>query len=86
MLKRRVHEARKPKTGLQVGQTITYRELDESKTTTWRLVDGPTDVDKRELSIETPIAKSLIGHELNEVVDLALPKRRVRVEIVEIER
>ena len=43
-------------------------------------------MDKRELSIETPIAKSLIGRELNEVVDLALPKRRVRVEIVAIEK
>ena len=59
-LKRRVHDARKPKTGLQVGQTVTYRELGESETTTWRLVDGPTDVDRRELSIKSPIAKSLI--------------------------
>jgi hypothetical protein len=82
----RVHDrpVPKPRTGIQVGQEVEYRELGKAETTTIRIVPGASNPSEGELSVGTPIAKALLGHEPGEVVPIKLPNRVIRGEIVDV--
>jgi transcription elongation GreA/GreB family factor len=86
-LTKRVHDkspARRSPSGIQVGQEVSFRQVDQQRVTTVRIVHGAGDPAKGELSRETPIAKALLGCEQGEVVEVALPQRVMQVEITEV--
>jgi hypothetical protein len=71
-------------TGIRVGQAVEFRELGDSETKSWRIVRGAANPAEGELSAGSPIARGLIGREPGDVVDIALPSRVLRVEIVDV--
>lgn len=76
--------AGQPLTGIRIGQEVEFRELGGRETETWRIVRGAADRAAGELSSDTPIARALLGHEEGAVVDIALPNKVLRVEIVKV--
>ncbi|UJA20960.1 hypothetical protein HJD18_12555 [Thermoleophilia bacterium SCSIO 60948] len=83
-LKRRVGTPSRPAEGIRVGQEVEFRKLGGSELMRRRIVRGPADRSKDELSDETPIARAMIGREAGDVADAELPGKTIQIEIVRV--
>ncbi len=68
------------------GVTVTIMNLDTDKETTYRIVgDDEANIKENLISVNSPIARGLIGKELDDVVNIQTPAGTVEYEIVEVE-
>ena len=69
---------------VKVGTTVVIK-IDNDFCQYTILDSGVTDINKKEISSESPIGKGLIGHSKNEIVEIAIPEgRKIKCEILEI--
>lgn len=70
---------------VNIGSTITVREEDYEPET-WFLV-GPNEADPREgkISHESPIGKALLGHRVNDTIEVTTPAGKITMKILKIE-
>lgn len=70
---------------VNIGSTITVQE-DDYEPETWFLV-GPNEADPRKgkISHESPIGKALLGHKVNDKVEVVTPAGKISLKIVKIE-
>ena len=68
-----------------IGKTITFKELPKGDDETYTIV-GSAEADpfKGLISNDSPIAKALLGHKVNEEVSVPTPSGEVNVRIVDI--
>src|SRR5262249_32681385 len=67
------------------GATVRLSDVDSGDEVTYQIVGGhESDVRQGKISIESPIAKSLIGKELNDVVKVVTPRGAREFEVMEI--
>lgn len=71
---------------VSVGKTVTFKELPDKEPETYQIV-GAAEADPMagKISNESPIAKGLVGHHLNEEVVINIPSGDMKVKILEIE-
>lgn len=76
-----------PNTGKVIfGTTVTILNLDNESETTYRIVgDDEADIKNNMISINSPIARGLIGKEVDDVVNIQTPAGPVEFEIIEVE-
>ncbi len=76
-----------PNTGRVIfGTTVTLYDLEEEREVTYQLVgEYEANVRENRLSITSPIARALIGKELDDEVIIETPGGRKRYEILEVE-
>ncbi|WP_395342569.1 transcription elongation factor GreA [Ningiella sp. W23] len=68
------------------GATVTILNTDSEEEITYRIVgDDEADIKKNLISVNSPIARGLIGKELDDIVSIATPKGAIEVEIIEVE-
>ena len=71
---------------VRFGATVTYEDIDTEEISSWKIVgEEETDIKKKEISIKSPIAQSLMGKEVGDEVVLKVPKGNIEVEIISIE-
>lgn len=71
---------------VRFGATVTYEDLDSGEEETWKIVgEEETDIKQREISIMSPIARSLLGKEVGDDVTIKVPKGAIEVEIISID-
>ncbi len=67
------------------GATVRITDVDSGEEIIYRIVgEHESDVKNGRISIESPIAKSLIGKEVNDVVKVTTPRGAREFEILEI--
>lgn len=68
-----------------LGKTITFQELPDEEPETYQIV-GAAEADPMsgKISNESPIAKGLIGHRINEEVTIDTPAGSMKVKITEV--
>lgn len=67
------------------GATVKMSDVDTGEEVTYQIVGGhESDIKKGRISIESPIAKSLIGKETGDVARVVTPKGAREFEILEI--
>jgi transcription elongation factor GreA len=67
------------------GATLDLLEETSQKEVTYQIVgDDEADINQGKRSISSPIARALIGKELGDVVDVAVPDGRRQYEILNI--
>lgn len=67
------------------GATVTIINLDTDEETTYRIVgDDEADIKNNLISVNSPIARGLIGKELDDVVNIQTPAGVVEYEISEV--
>jgi len=68
---------------VKVGSTVTFVDEDKNHYT-FTLSSAPTHLDKGEISIYSPVGKSLLGAKLGAKVKVSAPKGEYQIEILEI--
>jgi transcription elongation factor GreA len=67
------------------GTTVTILNVDNDKETTYRIVgDDEADIKQNLISVNSPIARGLIGKELDDMVTIQTPAGAVEYEIIEV--
>ena len=75
-----------PETGRVVfGSTVTVYDIDNDKNVTYKIVGNlESDPDKGEISIDTPIAKGLVGKFVDDEIIIQTPAGNLNYEILEV--
>ena len=75
-----------PETGRVIfGSTVKVHDLNEDKDIVYKIVGNlESDPDKGEISIETPIAKGLLGKHVDDEVLIKTPSGSINLEILEV--
>ena len=72
-------------TKIQFGATVKYENIDTEESVQWQLVSSEeADVQKKKMSIASPIGKSLLGKEIGDYVEVRIPKGIINLKILEI--
>lgn len=67
------------------GATVTILNTQSDEETTYRIVgDDEADIKKQLISVNSPIARGLIGKELDDIVSIRTPSGNIEVEIIEV--
>jgi len=67
------------------GATVTILNLDSDEEVTYRIVgDDEADIKNNLISVNSPIARGLIGKEQDDVVKIKTPSGEVEFEIIEV--
>jgi transcription elongation factor GreA len=76
-----------PNTGKVIfGTTVTILNLETEEEVTYRIVgDDEADIKNNRISVNSPIARGLIGKELDDVVNINTPNGMVEFEITEVQ-
>lgn len=68
------------------GTTVTILNVENEEETTYKIVgDDEADLKNNLISVNSPIARGLIGKELDDVVNIKTPSGTVEYEITEVE-
>ena len=68
------------------GATVTIINMESEEETTYRIVgDDEADIKSNLISVNSPIARGLIGKELDDIVNIQTPAGKVEFEIVAVE-
>mgnify|MGYP001494418089 FL=1 len=75
-----------PETGRVVfGSTVKVYDVDEEKEITYKIVGNlESDPENGEISIDTPIAKSMVGKFVDDEIDIQTPSGNLKYEILEV--
>ncbi|WGS66226.1 transcription elongation factor GreA [Enterobacteriaceae bacterium ET-AT1-13] len=68
------------------GSTITILNLNKKKKITYRIVcDYESNIKKKLISVNSPIASNLIGSKINDIVFIKTPLKEIKYKILKIE-
>lgn len=68
------------------GVTVTIMNSETEEETTYKIVgDDEADIKNNLISVNSPIARGLVGKELDDVVNIQTPAGTVEYEIIEVE-
>ena len=71
---------------VSLGKKVTIEDLDENETLVYTILgDGDSDLDNGIISYQSPLARGIIGHSVDEEVEVQFPKRLARFRITRIE-
>lgn len=75
-----------PETGRVVfGSTVTLYNIDEDKEITYKIVGNlESDPDAGKISIDTPIAKGLIGKHVDDELIIDTPSKKLNFEVIDV--
>jgi transcription elongation factor GreA len=75
-----------PETGRVVfGSTVTLYDIDEDKEISYKIVGNlESDPDAGKISIDTPIAKGLIGKHVDDEIVIITPSRKLNYEVIDV--
>ena len=76
-----------PETGRVVfGSTVTLYDLDKDEEITYKIVGNlESDPDKGKISIDTPIAKGLIGKNVDDEITITTPSKTLNYEVISVQ-
>ncbi|NQU65160.1 MAG: transcription elongation factor GreA [SAR324 cluster bacterium] len=70
---------------IRFGASVTYEDINSGETKTWKIVgEDESNIEEGEISIQSPIAKALLGKEEGDDVVIKVPRGDVEVEIISV--
>ena len=75
-----------PETGRVVfGSTVTLYDIDDDKEISYKIVGNlESDPDVGKISIDTPIAKGLIGKHIDDEIVIITPSKKLNYEVIDV--
>jgi transcription elongation factor GreA len=69
---------------VKIGDTV-FIKIDDSRYEYTILCSDVFDINKKEISSESPIGKGLMGHKKNDIVEIAIPEgKKIKCKILNI--
>ncbi|MFC1754898.1 transcription elongation factor GreA [Thermoproteota archaeon] len=76
-----------PKDEVRIGATVTLKDLDSDEELQYTLVsEEEADFSQNKISLVSPVGKALLGHKVNEEVEINVPAGVLKYKICEITR
>jgi len=70
---------------VRFGATVTYEDINSGETVSWKIVgEEESNIEAKEISIQSPIARALLGKEEGDDVTIKVPRGEIEVEIISI--
>lgn len=70
---------------VRFGSVVQLINVDTQQTYTWTLVDPDSiDMTNKQLSVESPVGKALMGHNIGECVSIKIPAGMVQYQILDL--
>ena len=67
---------------VRFGATVTYEDINSGETVSWKIVgEEESNIEAKEISIQSPIARALLGKEEGDDVTIKVPRGEIEVEI-----
>lgn len=78
-------DSKEKQTTIELGSTVTFMELPDGPKETYTIV-GTIEADPLEnkISIESPVGRSLLGSEKEEVISIEIPSGKIQVQVLAI--
>lgn len=71
---------------VRFGAKVTYKDTNSGETRTWKIVgEDESNIERGEISIQSPIARALLGKEEGDDVTIKAPRGDIEVEILSID-
>ncbi|MFQ5823366.1 MAG: transcription elongation factor GreA [bacterium] len=71
---------------ITLGKKVRIREVDSGVEEVYTILgEGETDIDNGFISYQSPLAQALIKHKKGEVVEVQLPRDKIKYKILEVE-
>lgn len=71
---------------IRFGATVTYEDMGTGDATTWKIVgEEESNIEEGEISIQSPIARALLGKEEGDDIVIKVPRGNIEVEIISVE-
>ncbi len=84
---RLLDDANMPKDEVLIGATVRIKDLDTDEEFTYTLVsEMESDYEQNKISVNSPVAKGLLNHKVNETVEITIPAGVLRYKITAISR
>jgi transcription elongation factor GreA len=75
-----------PKDQVTIGMKVTIRDMGDKENYEYTLVGAEeSDPSQGKISVHAPIAQGILGHKVNDEVDVALPGGKTKFKILKIE-
>lgn len=82
-----IDESQMDKTKALIGATVTLQDLDNEEELRYSLVSSEeADFKRNRISVDSPIGKGLLGHQVGEEVAIKVPAGTLRYKVLKIER
>ena len=76
-----------PKDKAYIGANVTIRDTDSGEEVEYMLVsDAEADYMEKKISVTSPVGKGLLGHKVNDEVEIEVPSGTLRYKILKITR
>jgi transcription elongation factor GreA len=70
---------------VRFGATVTYEDINSGEIITWKIVgEEESNIEAKEISIQSPIARALLGKEEGDDITIKVPRGEIEVEIISI--
>jgi len=70
-----------------LGAAVTLKDMDSNEKTVYTLVNQQeADISENKISIASLVGKALLGHKVNDIIQLEVPAGTLRYKVVKIER
>jgi len=70
-----------------IGTTVVIKDVDSGRKLTYSLVaPEEADIDQNKLSITSPVGNALIGHTINETIEVKIPAGTTKYTIIKISK
>ena len=82
-----IDESQMPTDEVLIGATVTMKDLDTGKEVKYTLVsEEEADFAQGKISVTSPVGKALVGHKVNQLVEVDVPAGVFTYKILKIER
>ncbi|MBI4335185.1 MAG: transcription elongation factor GreA [Candidatus Omnitrophica bacterium] len=70
-----------------LGASVTLKDMDNNEEIEYMLVNQQeADISQNKISILSPVGKALLGHKVDDIIELDVPAGKLRYKVVKIER
>ncbi len=70
---------------VRFGAMVTYEDINSGETVSWKIVgEEESNIEAKEISIQSPIARALLGKEEGDDITIKVPRGEIEVEIISI--
>lgn len=80
-------DTRIDKSKVYLGASVSLKDMDSGEEIVYMLVNQEeANIDQNKISVSSPVGKALLGHKINDMINITVPAGALRYKVIKIER